>query len=222
MNQLQVSRAKARHYVHSVNDRSSADLHVGRRSADLQAGLRSADLQVGRVSPLARHRVPQLRTAVRGDARKIHELIQRNQQAGHLLPRELSELTSRIDRFVVGVDGRGSIVACGELVPLSSSLAEIRSLVVTEKRRGQGLGHRIVDELKLRARAGGYDDLCVFAHEPAYFAHMGFSIVPHTWLPEKIMADCRTCPLFRRCEQFAMVADLDLMPEVRPAGHLHV
>ena len=91
-----------------------------------------------------------------------------------------------------------------------------------EKRRGQGLGHRIVDELKIRARAGGYDDLCVFAHEPAYFAHMGFSIVPHTWLPEKIMADCRTCPLFRRCEQFAMVTDLDLMPEVRPAGHLHV
>jgi N-acetylglutamate synthase-like GNAT family acetyltransferase len=134
----------------------------------------------------------------------------------------LSELTSRIDRFVVGVDGRGSIVACGELVPLSSSLAEIRSLVVSEKRRRQGMGHRIVDELKLRARAGGYDDLCVFAHEPAFFAHMGFSIVPHTWLPEKIMADCRMCPLFRRCEQFAMVTDLDLMPEARSTGHLHV
>ena len=205
MNQVQQSRAKARHYVHGVND----------RSADLQVG------PVGRVGR-ARHRAPQLRTAVRGDARRIHELIQRNQQAGHLLPRELSELTSRIDRFVVGVDGRGSIVACGELVPLSSSLAEIRSLVVSEKRRRQGMGHRIVDELKLRARAGGYDDLCVFAHEPAFFAHMGFSIVPHTWLPEKIMADCRMCPLFRRCEQFAMVTDLDLMPEARSAGHLHV
>ena len=205
MNQPQVRRAKARHYVHRTG--------YARR-----ANVRSADLQVGRVT----RRSPELRTATRGDARKIHELIQRNQQAGHLLPRDLSELTSRIDRFVVGVDGRGSIVACGELVPLSPSLAEIRSLVVTEKRRGQGLGHRIVDELKLRARAGGYDDLCVFAHEPAYFAHMGFSIVPHTWLPEKIMADCRTCPLFRRCEQFAMVTDLDLMPEVRPAGYLHV
>ena len=165
---------------------------------------------------------PQLRTAVRGDARKIHELIQRNQQAGHLLPRQLSELTSRIDRFVVGVDGRGSIVACGELAPLSPSLAEIRSLVVSEKRRGQGLGHRIVDELSIRARASGYDDLCVFAHEQAYFAHMGFSIVPHTWLPEKIMADCRSCPLFRRCEQFAMVTDLDAMPEVQPAAQWHV
>jgi amino-acid N-acetyltransferase len=167
-------------------------------------------------------RAPQLRTAVRSDAKKIHDLIQRNQQAGHLLPRQLSELTSRIDRFVVAVDGRGSIVACGELAPLSASLAEIRSLVVSEKRRGQGLGHRIVDELRVRARAGAYDDLCVFAHQPAYFAHMGFSIVPHTWLPEKIMADCRNCSLFRRCEQFAMVTDLDAMPEVQPAPHVHV
>ena len=167
-------------------------------------------------------RAPQLRTAVRSDARKIHELIQRNQQSGHLLPRQIAELTSRIDRFVVGVDGRGSIVACGELAPLSSSVAEIRSLVVTEKRRGQGIGRRIVDELRARARASGFDDLCVFAHEPGYFAHMGFSIVPHTWVPEKIMADCRNCALFRRCEQFAMVTDLDAIPEVQSGGHLHV
>ena len=195
MNQSQHGRAKARHYV------------------------RSADLQVGRA---AGRRPPQIRTAVREDARKIHDLVQRNQQAGHLLPRQLSELTSRIDRFVVGVDGRGSIVACGELAPLSSSVAEIRSLVVNERRRGQGLGRRIVDELKSRARAAGYDDLCVFAHQPAYFAHMGFSIVPHTWLPEKIMTDCRNCPLFRRCEQFAMVTDLDRAHEAQPAAQLHV
>ncbi len=167
-------------------------------------------------------RAPQLRTAVRADARRIHDLIQRNQQAGHLLPRQLSELTSRIERFVVGVDGRGAIVACAELAPLSSTVAEIRSLVVGEKRRGQGMGRRIVDELRQRARASGYDDLVVFAHQPAYFAHMGFSIVPHTWLPEKIMADCRNCALFRRCEQFAMVTDLDAAPEVQPAAQLHV
>ena len=167
-------------------------------------------------------RTPQLRTAVRNDAKKIHELIQRNQQVGHLLPRQLSELTSRIERFVVGVDGRGSVVACGELAPLSSSVAEIRSLVVNEKQRGRGLGRRIVDELKLRARTAGYDDLCVFAHQPGYFAHMGFSIVPHTWLPEKIMADCRNCALFRRCEQYAMVTDLDVTPAVQPTGHVHV
>jgi amino-acid N-acetyltransferase len=169
-----------------------------------------------------RRHQPVLRTAVRSDARKICELIERNRQAGHLLPRELSELTARIDRFVVGVDGRGAIIACGELAPLSAALAEIRSLVVSDTRRGEGLGRRIVDALKVRAQSAGYGDLCVFAHEPAYFAQMGFSIVPHTWLPEKITADCRTCPLFRQCKQFAMVMDLDVAHEAQPAAHLHV
>lgn len=177
---------------------------------------------VRRAGPNRRRHAPLLRTAARSDARRIHELIQRNQQAGHLLPRELSELTSRIDRFAVAVDGRGAIIACGELAPLSSSLAEIRSLVVSETRRGEGLGRRIVDELRARAQGAGYSDLCVFAHQPGYFAHMGFSIVPHTWLPEKIMADCRSCPLFRKCEQFAMVMDLDATSRAQPNAQLHV
>ncbi|HKY20543.1 MAG TPA: GNAT family N-acetyltransferase [Vicinamibacterales bacterium] len=167
-------------------------------------------------------RTPQLRTAVRSDARRIHDLIQQNQQAGRLLPRRLSELKMHVDRFVVAVDGRGSIVACGELAPLSQSLAEVRSLVVSEKRRGQGLGRQVVNELRLRAKASGYDDLCVFAHQPAYFAHMGFSIVPHTWLPEKIAVDCRNCALFRHCEQVAMVTDLDGIAEAQPRAQLHV
>lgn len=167
-------------------------------------------------------RAPLLRTATRSDARRIHDLIQLNQQAGHLLPRQLGELIAHSDRFVVAVDGRGSIVGCAELAPLSRSLAEIRSLVVGEKRRGQGLGRRLVDELRVRAKAAGYDDLCVFAHQPAYFVHMGFSIVPHTWLPEKISADCRSCALFRRCEQFAMVTDLDSHGEVQPSAEVHV
>jgi amino-acid N-acetyltransferase len=170
-----------------------------------------------------RRRTPIVRTAVRGDAKRIYELIHKNLEQGRLLPRQLSELTSHIGRFVVAVDGRGSIIACGELAPLSVSRAEIRSLVVTEKRRGEGLGRTIVNELRARARANGYDDLCVFAHQPAYFVHMGFSIVPHTWLPEKLAANCRSCPLFRRCDQFALVTDLDVTPESHAPDHaIHV
>ena len=44
---------------------------------------------------------------------------------------------------------------------------------------------------------------------PAYFSRMGFSIVPHLWLAEKVFADCVKCPLFRRCGQYAMLMDLD-------------
>ncbi len=148
-----------------------------------------------------RSQPPKIRTAVRTDARRIYDLIEQHMEEGRLLPRQLSELGAHVDRFVVAVDGRGSIIGCGELAPLSHALAEIRSLVVTRKRRSAGVGRGIVDELRLRARRDGYDDLCVFAHQPAYFAHMGFSIVPHTWLPEKISVDCRTCALFRHCGQ---------------------
>jgi amino-acid N-acetyltransferase len=170
-----------------------------------------------------RRRTPILRTAIRSDAKRIHELIHQNLEQGRLLPRQLIELASHIDRFVVGVDGRGSIIACGELAPLSGSRAEIRSLVVAEKRRGEGLGRKIVDELRRRARVAGYDDLCVFAHQPAYFVHMGFSIVPHTWLPEKLAANCRSCPLFRRCDQFALITDLDDRPDSHaPNQSIHV
>jgi len=168
-------------------------------------------------------KTPTLRTAVRTDARRIHELIQQHAQEGRLLPRDLHKIAMHADRFVVAVDGRGSIVGCGELAPLSHSLAEIRSLVVTGRRRGAGVGRSVVDELRRRALVDGYDDLCVFAHQPGYFAHMGFSIVPHTWLPEKISANCRTCALFRNCGQYAMVAHLEPMRDARPADHpLHV
>ena len=170
-----------------------------------------------------RRRTPILRTAVAADAKRIHELIERNRQQGRLLPRQLTEVIAHVDRFVVGVDGRGSIIACGELAPLSHSRAEIRSLVVSEQRRGEGLGRRVVDELRRRAGADGFDDLCVFAHQPAYFVHMGFSIVPHTWLPEKLSADCWNCPLFRLCDQFALIADLEPPRERYPSTtSLHV
>jgi amino-acid N-acetyltransferase len=67
----------------------------------------------------------------------------------------------------------------------------------------------IVDELRRRARRQGFDKLCAFTHAPGYFTHMGFSIVPHTWLLEKIFTDCVKCPQFLRCRQYAMAVPLD-------------
>ena len=39
---------------------------------------------------------------------------------------------------------------------------------------------------------------------------MGFSIVPHLWLPEKIFTDCVKCPSFQRCGQYAMMLPLEV------------
>lgn len=163
-----------------------------------------------------------VREATAADAPAIHRLITANLQAGHLLPRSLADVTVRASRFAVVVGGEGGLLACGELAPLNTSVAEVRSLVVREDARGQGLGHVIVEELRRRARGGRYRTLCAFTHDPRFFVRFGFSIVPHTWLPEKVAADCWNCPLFQKCGQYAVVDTRLGRPIVPSPLHEHV
>ena len=150
-----------------------------------------------------------LRSATASDATKLHAIICANLEEGHLLPRTLDELTVHVDRFVVAVKAR-RIIGCAELAPLSAQVAEVRSLAVDGKARGSRVGVMIVDELRRRARREGFEKLCAFTHAPGYFIHMGFSIVPHLWLTEKIFTDCVKCPHFQQCGQYAMVVPLDV------------
>jgi len=153
-----------------------------------------------------------LRPAVTADAPALHALIAAHLEEGKLLPRTLDELTAHAPRFVVAVEPTATgdrIVGCAELAPLSPSVAEVRSLVVKEDVRRLGLGEQMVAALSARARNEDYQRLCAFAHDPAFFVRRGFSIVPHTWVPEKIAHDCYSCPLFRNCSQYAVMLDLD-------------
>jgi amino-acid N-acetyltransferase len=148
-----------------------------------------------------------LRAATEADAGAIHALITTHLREGHLLPRSLQDIEAHASRFIVVALG-DRIVACADLAPLSPLVAEVRSLVVDESARSKGLGQRIVNELAHRARIAGFDSLCAFTHSAGYFVRMGFSIVPHPWIPEKIEADCRTCPHFRHCGQYAVTLPL--------------
>jgi amino-acid N-acetyltransferase len=168
----------------------------GRRRASTGRSLKSAQPQIV------------LRAAVSADAAALHALIASHLEEGRLLPRTLDELTIHAPRFVVAVAG-GQIVGCAELAPLSQEVAEVRSLVVSRDARRLGVGVRMVEELAVRARREGYGRLTAFAHDPAFFVRRGFSIVPHTWVPEKIAHDCNACPLFRNCGQYAIVLELD-------------
>lgn len=149
-----------------------------------------------------------LRQATPEDARAIHNLIVRHLHEGHLLPRHLGEVSAHAHRFVVAVDD-GEIVGCADLAPLSRTVAEVRSLVVSTAARSGRVGGRLVDALVARAALAGFERLCAFTHAPAYFVQLGFSIVPHAWIPEKISADCGTCAQFRRCGQYAVMFPLD-------------
>jgi N-acetylglutamate synthase-like GNAT family acetyltransferase len=148
-----------------------------------------------------------LRRATPAQAGAIHQLIVEHLVEGHLLPRTREEILGHAHRFVVATRG-DQVLACAELAPLSRAVSEIRSFVVSRAARRCGVGRRIVDMLAQRAAEDGFATLCAFAHTPAYFVHLGFSIVPHVWLPEKIEADCRVCAHFRRCGQYAVIRPL--------------
>jgi N-acetylglutamate synthase-like GNAT family acetyltransferase len=159
------------------------------------------------LEPSARREEVAVRPAGAADARGIHSLILCHQAEGRLLARERDEIARHADRFIVAVlDGR--VVGCVDLAPLGGGVAEVRSLVVHADARSLGLGRVLVDAVRRRAAAAGFHTLCAFTHAPGYFAPLGFSIVPHEWLPEKIQADCATCPEFRHCGQYAVALPL--------------
>jgi amino-acid N-acetyltransferase len=155
-----------------------------------------------------------LRQATAADAEALHVLISAHQREGHLLPRALEELRKHADRFVV-CDVDGAITASAELAPLSPRVAEVRSLVVSREFRSVGLAGKLVSHLRDRARTMGFETLCAFTHDARFFVRQNFSIVPHLWLPEKVATDCVSCPLFRKCGQFAMILPLRAVAKYR-------
>jgi len=148
-----------------------------------------------------------IRAGTPGDAPAMHALISANLEVGHLLPRTLDDLTYHAPRFQV-ITHDDVVVGCAELARLSGTVAEVRSLVIDAAHRGRGLGPRLIDALSHKARVDQYGTLCAFTHDATHFVRLGFTIVPHTWLPEKIATDCHACPKFRVCGQYAVALPL--------------
>ena len=165
-------------------------------------------LRVVRTPVPVRAQAPiRLRQATAADASVIHALILDHLAEGHLLPREREEIALHAGRFVVAVQD-DAVVACAELAPLSRAVGEVRSFVVSREARSRGVGRGLVNELVRRATTAGFEKLCAFTHSPGYFVHLGFTLVPHTWLPEKIATDCYGCRHFRACGQYAVLKSL--------------
>jgi amino-acid N-acetyltransferase len=155
------------------------------------------------------------RQATTLDATAIHHLIVENLEAGHLLPRSLDDVTVHASRFLVA-ESDGVVVGCAELAPLSPGVAEVRSLVVDQHARGRQIGPNLVAQLASNGAASGFATLCAFTHDPSHFVRLGFTIVPHMWVPEKIERDCRSCAQFRRCGQYAVTLPLKAGTHIRP------
>lgn len=121
-----------------------------------------------------------------------------------MLPRALSEIYENIRDFYVARDS-DRVVACAALHVCWSDLAEVRSVAVSEDRRRQGVGARLVRACLEEADGLGIPRLFCLTYKPDFFETTGFKLADKADLPRKVWSDCYRCPKFPNCDEIAMV-----------------
>ena len=150
---------------------------------------------------------PAVRPAAIGDVPEIHHLLEIYAQQGNLLPRTMGELYRHLrDFFVIEIDGH--VAACGALEIFTEALGEVRSLVVIDDYKGQGLGRLLVERVIDEARAIGLKRLMALTYVPVFFHKLGFQTVSKDTLPEKVWSVCVKCYKFNNCDEIAVVREL--------------
>jgi amino-acid N-acetyltransferase len=135
-----------------------------------------------------------------------------------MLPRTDESVQRTLGDWVVVVESAAepdapSIVGCGALVPLTETLAEIRSLAIHESQHGKGIGSLIVEQLVDMARQREYHQICALTLREQFFIRLGFEVVDRWSISPKIWQACIYCPKFHRCDEFAVLMNLTSQPE---------
>jgi amino-acid N-acetyltransferase len=117
----------------------------------------------------------EIRRARTADVRAIRALIDSHVQSRRLLDKPTVTLFEDIQEFWVACSATGEVAGCGALHVMWEDLAEIRTLAVSERHRGRGVGHKIVAVLLDCAKAVGVSRVFVLTFEVEFFRGHGFA-----------------------------------------------
>ncbi|MEY2694188.1 MAG: hypothetical protein RL142_536 [Actinomycetota bacterium] len=117
-----------------------------------------------------------LRKPMEGDGRKLLKL-------------ELVQLYERVPEFLVVTNSDGEIVGAGGLHIMWEDLAEVRSVIVREDVRGQGVGHLVVSALMDRAKTYGIKRVFCLTFETDFFSRHGFAEISDVPVDEETFAE---------------------------------
>ena len=147
-----------------------------------------------------------IRRAAEGDIDAIHRLLDFYADQGKVLRRSREDIRERLANFVVAVDpADDSVVGCGAVRDFGGALFELRSLVVDDRRRGEGIGRALVEAIIAAKReAGEGAQLFTLTCEPRFFERLGFTLTDREKFPPKIWSDCRNCPRNQCCNETAL------------------
>jgi len=116
-----------------------------------------------------------VRPATALDVRAIAAMRLPKEGSGRkLLKLELVSLFEKVPEFLVAVNASGEVVGAGAVHVMWEDLAEVRSLIVRDDLRGQGVGHLLVSALLERARDLNVSRVFCLTFETEFFAKHGF------------------------------------------------
>jgi amino-acid N-acetyltransferase len=156
-----------------------------------------------------------LRKAEERDVPALVALIEAYASRGLLLRRTEESLRGGLSDFTVALE-QEEIVGCGALMSLGGpGLGEIRSLAVREDKAGKGIGRRLVERLIAEAPARGFADLLALTKRVSFFEALSFTVTRRELFLDKIMVDCRVCPLNVCCDETALTLPIPSQKESR-------
>ena len=142
------------------------------------------------------------------DIAMMQDMVAQEVKEGIILPRSDDEVATNIRSYVVAKDG-DEIVGYGALHIHSPKLGEIRSLIVSRERRGEGIGEKIVEYALSEAKSLGLSEVLVLTYIPDFFKKLGFEEIEKETIPEhKIWADCIKCIHFPNCNEISLIYEI--------------
>lgn len=130
----------------------------------------------------------QIRPAHTSDIKGIRQLIDSYAPQGRLLTKETVTLYESVQEFTVAVAG-DEVVGCGALHVLWEDLAEVRTVAVSEKLRGQGVGHQILESIISRAQNLGIKRIFCLTFETEFFGRHGFAVIEGTPIAPEVYSE---------------------------------
>ncbi|MFA7355369.1 MAG: GNAT family N-acetyltransferase, partial [Sulfurimonadaceae bacterium] len=106
------------------------------------------------------------------DIESMQKLVIPEVEAGVILARSSDEIATNIRSYILARED-GEIVGFCALHIHTPTLAEIRSLIVKESKRGMGIGQSLIDKAMQEAKILGLKKVLTLTYKQSFFEKLG-------------------------------------------------
>ncbi|MBM3211678.1 N-acetyltransferase [Candidatus Poribacteria bacterium] len=141
------------------------------------------------------------------DVPRIQKFVNFHAEKGEMLPRSVGDICDNIRDFFI-YERNGDMLGCCALHVTWVNLAEIRSLVVEEEFRGEGIGKSLLNACLDDAKNLAIKKVFALTYKPEFFEKNGFNRLEKHDLPHKVWLECVKCVKFPDCDEIAVMREL--------------